>query len=222
MLQVLNLTKKFNGRAVVDRVSFKVDKNDIVALLGPNGAGKTTLMRLLTGFYKSNGGKIIWQRASNYVGYLPESNPLYPFLTPLEYLHFIGQLKGLAGQQLSRSIFKVIDSCQLKSVYKQSIGTLSKGFRQRVGLSAALLGDPDFLILDEPTSGLDPKQIIEFRALIKKHTKDKSIIISTHILSEAKTICDRIIIINKGKIVLDDKTSKIKNLETKFLQLTND
>lgn len=222
MLQVSNLTKKFNGRAVVDHVNFQVSKNDIVALLGPNGAGKTTLMRLLTGFYKSNSGKITWQKASNHVGYLPESNPLYPFLTPLQYLHFIAHLKGLAKKLITKSINRVIDSCQLKSVYKQSIGTLSKGFRQRVGLAAALLGDPDFLILDEPTSGLDPKQIIDFRQLIKKHTQDRSIIISTHILSEAKTICDRIMIINKGKIVLDDKTSKIKNLETKFLQLTND
>lgn len=221
MLKVSNLTKKFNHHVVVDRVSFDIDKKEIVALLGPNGAGKTTLMRLITGFYKSDGGKISWQKNSNHVGYLPESNPLYSFLTPFQHLKFIADLKGIAKQKKNKAIDKVVNSCQLQSVYSQSIGTLSKGYRQRVGLAAALLGDPDFLILDEPTSSLDPKQIIDFRKLIKKHTKDRSIIISTHILSEAKTISNRIMIINSGKIVLDSPTSKIKNLETKFLKLTN-
>lgn len=222
MLNVVNLTKKFNRQIAVDRVNFSVNKKEIVALLGPNGAGKTTLMRLLTGFYKSDDGKITWQKKTKYVGYLPESNPLYPFLTAFQYLRLIADLKGIAKHKTTPSIDKVIDSCQIRSVHGQSIGTLSKGYRQRVGLAAALLGDPDFLILDEPTSGLDPKQIIDFRKLIRKHTKDRSIIVSTHILSEAKMISNRIMIINKGKIVLDEKTSKIKNLETKFLKLTND
>ena len=222
MLKVSNLTKKFNNHTVVDHVSFDIANQEIVALLGPNGAGKTTLMRLITGFYKSKTGKIIWNKKSNHVGYLPESNPLYPFLTPYQYLKFIADLKGIPRHKMAKSIDKVIESCQLQSVFSQTVGTLSRGFRQRVGLASALLGDPDFLILDEPTSGLDPKQIIDFRNLIKLHTSNRSIIISTHILSEAKTISDRIMIINRGKIVLDQATSKIKNLETKFLKLTNE
>lgn len=222
MLNVINLTKKFNNITAVDKLSFRVTNQEIVALLGPNGAGKTTLMRLLTGFYKPDAGKIKWTTKHHQIAYLPESNPLYPFLTPLQYLDFIADLKSIDSTKKSKAIDQVIDSCQLKLVYKQSIGTLSKGFRQRLGLAAALLGDPDFLILDEPTSGLDPKQIIDFRKLIKKHTKNRSIILSTHILSEAKAISDRIMIISRGKIVLDDKSSKIKNLEKKFLKLTND
>lgn len=222
MLSVSNLTKKFSKKTAVDHVSFDISKQEIVALLGPNGAGKTTLMRLLTSFYKKDSGKIVWQKKHTHIGYLPESNPLYTFLTPYQHLKFIANLKDIPKHKLSKSIAKVIDSCQLSSVYKKPIGTLSKGFRQRVGLASALLGNPDFLILDEPTSGLDPKQIIDFRRLIKRHTKNRSIIISTHILSEAKMISDRIMIINRGKIVLDKATSKIKNLESKFIKLTNE
>jgi len=222
MLKVTNLSKSFSGHKVVKNVSFDIDKHQIVGLLGPNGAGKTTLMRLLTGFYPSKKGSISWSKDIKHIGYLPENNPLYPFLTPYQYLKFICNLKSILPAKQTQEIKKIIQSCKLDSVYHQPIGTLSKGFKQRVGLAAALLGNPGFLILDEPTSGLDPKQIIDFRNLIKDQSKNRAVIISTHILSEAKAICDRIMIINRGKIVLDNSTSSIKNLEQKFLKLTND
>lgn len=222
MLKVSKLSKSFSGRRVLNQVSFDIDDNQIVGLLGPNGAGKTTLMRLLTGFYPSKKGSILWSKHIKNIGYLPESNPLYPFLTPLQYFTFICHLKSIPKTDHMSEVKTVINSCKLTSVYNQPIGTLSKGFKQRVGLAAALLGSPGFLILDEPTSGLDPKQIIEFRNLIKDQSKNRAIIISTHILSEAKAVCDRIMIISKGDIVLDKPTSAIKNLEQKFIRLTNE
>jgi len=222
MLKVRNLSKSFSGNRVVDKVSFDIDKHQIVGLLGPNGAGKTTLMRLLTGFYPTKKGSILWSSNIKHIGYLPESNPLYSFLTPLQYFKFICSLKSIPTDLQSFEINQVINSCKLTTVYSQSIGTLSKGYKQRVGLAAALLGNPGFLILDEPTSGLDPKQIIDFRNLIKDQSKNRAVIISTHILSEARAVCDRIMIISRGQIVLDKSTSSIKNLEKKFLTLTNE
>jgi len=222
MLKVTNLSKSFSGHKVVKDVSFHIDKHQIVGLLGPNGAGKTTLMRLLTGFYPSKRGSVSWSKDIKHIGYLPENNPLYPFLTPLQYFKFICSLKSIPIKKQNPEIKKVINSCRLTNVYSQPISTLSKGFKQRAGLAAALLGNPGFLILDEPTSGLDPKQIIDFRNLIKDQSKNRAVIISTHILSEAKAVCDRIMIISKGIIVLDKPTSAIKNLEQKFLRLTNE
>lgn len=229
MLKVVKVTKKFGEKLVLDEVSFVMEKNSVVGLLGPNGAGKTTLMRIIVGFLTPNQGKIYWgkeeveTKSVEYrakIGYLPENNPLYGMMGVAEYLEMVAKLKNISSNFLRREILRVLDECGLKEVVGQKIETLSKGFRQRVGLAAALLGDPKILILDEPTSGLDPNQIIEIRNLIKQLAKEKMVLFSTHILPEAKSICEKLLIINRGKIVLDEETKKIKNLEKKFVELT--
>ncbi|HEX8932281.1 MAG TPA: ABC transporter ATP-binding protein [Patescibacteria group bacterium] len=229
MLKTVGINKKFDKKEVLKDIDLTVEDNTVVGLLGPNGAGKTTLMRILVGFYSANSGKILWKGKEidpksivnkKRIGYLPESNPLYPLMTVGEYLEFTANLKGIAKEKVEGEILRVINECGLKEVAGQKIETLSKGYKQRVGLAAALLGDPKLLILDEPTSGLDPNQIIEIRQLIKKLSKKKMILLSTHILPEAKEICSKLLIINRGKIVLDEQTSKIKNLEKKFVELT--
>lgn len=213
----------------VDGVSLVIDKNSVVGLLGPNGAGKTTLMRVIVGFLTANEGKIFWNeklvdpKGEEYkinVGYLPENNPLYLNLTPLEYLELIASLRGTKRNKIREQIEKVAEECGIEQVLGQTNETLSRGFRQRVGLAATLIGEPKILILDEPTSGLDPNQIIEIRGLIKKLAKNKMILLSTHILPEARAICEKLLIIHQGKIVLDEETKKVKNLEKKFVELT--
>jgi len=230
MLKISHISKKFGDREVLHGISFVMKKNSVVGLLGPNGAGKTTLMRIIVGFYKANGGKLYWGRKlidtkdegyRNKVGYLAENNPLYGNLTTREYLELIGGLKGIEKEGLVKEIRQVKKSCGLVEVMGQKIETLSKGFKQRVGLGAALLGDPDLLILDEPTSGLDPVQIVEIRKLIKQLAKRKTVLLSTHILPEAKDTCQKLVIISDGRIVLDEETKKIRNLEKKFIQLTS-
>lgn len=227
MLKVSNVSKHFGQKQVLTNISFEVDKNCVVGLLGPNGAGKTTLMRIITGYFKPSEGQV-WQDKKNIetlgreykkqIGYLPENNPLYGEMTVAEYLNFIAGIKQVG--EIGKEIGRVMKECGLLTVAGQKIETLSKGYKQRVGLAAALLGDPKLLVLDEPTSGLDPNQIIEIRNLIKSLVKNKIIILSTHILPEAREVCDRLLIINRGKIVLDDKTKEIKNLEKKFVELT--
>lgn len=230
MLKISRISKKFGDKEVLHGVSFEMKKNSVIGLLGPNGAGKTTLMRIIVGFYKANGGKLYWgqklidtkdelYRAR--VGYLAENNPLYVGLTVREYLQLIGGLKGLEKEELTKEIAGVQKSCGLTQVGGQKIETLSRGFRQRVGLAAALVGDPDLLILDEPTSGLDPVQIVEIKKLIKKLAKRKTVLLSTHILPEARDMCQRLLIISRGRIVLDEETRKIRNLEKKFIQLSS-
>jgi ABC-2 type transport system ATP-binding protein len=230
MLRLKNISKNFGDKEVLRNINFEIDKNCVVGLLGPNGAGKTTLMRVIVGFYKANKGEIFWDKKlidtkdENYrskVGYLPENNPLYQNMTTIEYLKLIANLKGIEKEKTKKEIEKIIIECGLKNILIQKIETLSKGYKQRVGLAAALIGDPKILILDEPTSGLDPNQIIEIRSLIKKMAKNKTILLSTHILSEAKEICKNLLIIKQGKIVLNEETKKIKNLEKKFVQLTS-
>lgn len=230
MLRLKNICKNFGEKEILKNISLEIDKNCVVGLLGPNGAGKTTLMRVIVGFYRANEGEIFWDKKlidtkdENYrskVGYLPENNPLYPNMTVIEYLKLIAELKGIEKVKVGKEIEKIITECGLKNVLVQKIETLSKGYKQRVGLAAALIGDPKILILDEPTSGLDPNQIIEIRSLIKKMAKNKTILLSTHILSEAKEICKNLLIINQGKIVLNEETKKVKNLEKKFVQLTS-
>lgn len=216
MIRIEKISKKFGNKKVLEGISLEIPSNSITGLLGPNGAGKTTLMRVMVGFLKANGGKISGMGGREEIGYLPENNPLYPQMTVNEYLTYIADLKGVGRKEIA----KVIEGCGLKEYRFELIERLSKGFRQRVGLAAALLGEPKFLILDEPTSGLDPKQIVEIRKLIKKLAVKKTVILSTHILPEAKEICDKLAIINRGKIVLDEKTTKIRNLEKKFIQLT--
>ncbi|MGI5841479.1 MAG: ABC transporter ATP-binding protein [Patescibacteria group bacterium] len=229
MLRLKDLEKSFGDKKVLSNINIELEKNEVVGLLGPNGAGKTTLMRMIVGFYGLKKGAIYWNKRKennktnaykSRIGYLPENNPLYGSLTAVEYLTFISNLKGVNSEDVDVAVSEAIKECGLSKVCSQKIETLSKGYRQRVGLAAALIGEPEILILDEPTSGLDPNQIIEIRELIKKLSKNKVVLFSTHILPEAKAVCDRLLIINNGKIVLDEKTKSIKNLEKKFVELT--
>lgn len=231
MLQVRELTKKFGDKVAVNNISFSAKIGEIIGFLGPNGAGKTTTMRLITGFLTPTKGKITIhnfspKEARNLIGYLPEENPLYSQFTPREYLYFIGKMHYLGGNYLKQRLNYVIDNCGLQEVTDQPIETLSRGYRQRVGLAAALIHDPQLLIMDEPTTGLDPNQQREIRQLIRKIAKNKTVIFSTHILSEAEAICQRIIIIHQGKIKADQAMSQIKkgrnSLERLFTQLTNE
>ena len=229
MLKISGVKKSFEDKKVLDNINIEIKDRCIIGLLGPNGAGKTTLMRIITGFYELEEGEIRWNdkkvdtKDKSYkkrVGYLPENNPLYFQMTTGEYLSYVAKLKGLNETDLKICLSEIAKSCDIEKVMGSKIEILSKGYKQRVGLAAALIGDPELLILDEPTSGLDPNQIIEVRGLIKKLAKKKVVIFSTHILPEAKELCDHLLIINKGRIVLNDETGKIKNLEKKFVELT--
>ncbi|RLC34958.1 hypothetical protein DRH14_01920, partial [Candidatus Shapirobacteria bacterium] len=229
-LKLSHIYKSFSNTAVLKDISFSIPNNSIVGLLGPNGAGKTTIMRIITGFLKADNGVIKWNRAivnpaedkkfRSQIAYLPENNPLYQVMTPAEYLAFIVQIKQDKSIDWKKEIKQVAKQTDIVSVLNKKIAHLSKGFKQRVALSASLLAKPKLLVLDEATSGLDPKQIVEVRRLIKSLAKNRSILFSTHILSEAKAICDHILIINQGRIVLDSNIKKVRNLEKKFIQLT--
>jgi ABC-2 type transport system ATP-binding protein len=213
------LTKRYARTVAVDDISFEVDKGQIVGFLGPNGAGKTTTMRVLTCFLPPTAGTakvagfdVLEQplEVKKRIGYLPETPPLYPDMEVGEYLTFVGQLKGL-GADVPKRVNDVCDRCAITDVRAKLIGKLSKGYRQRVGLAQAILHNPDVLILDEPTSGLDPKQIIETRELIRSLAGDHTIILSTHILSEVEHSCERVIIINQGKLVAQDTVTNLTN-----------
>ncbi len=218
MIEVKNLTKRFGKIEAVSDISFSIEKGEIVAFLGPNGAGKTTTMKILTCFMRPTEGDV---KVGNYdiydnpmdvkrsIGYLPENNPLYLNMRVIDYLNFVGSLKDVKGKNLKNAIEIVSEQCGITDVLYRRIGNLSKGYRQRVGLAQAIINDPPILILDEPTSGLDPNQRIEIRDLIKKLGKEKTVILSTHILSEAESTCNRILIINKGKIVADGKKEEL-------------
>jgi ABC-2 type transport system ATP-binding protein len=214
---VQEVTKIYGGQKALDKVSFGVRTGEIVAFLGPNGAGKSTMMRIITGFIPPTSGSVyingIEASADNpeikkNIGYLPENNPLYPEMYVREYLGFVASLYRI-GPDAGKKIDNIIEMTGLVPEVKKRIGSLSKGFRQRVGLAQALLHDPDVLILDEATSGLDPNQIVEIRNLIKEAGREKTVMLSTHIMQEAEAICDRIIIINKGIIVADEEKSNI-------------
>ncbi len=207
-IDVKNLTKKYGETNVLENISFSIDRGEIVGFLGPNGAGKTTTMRILTGYIAPTNGDVTISNLNilddallvrKKIGYLPENNPLYNEMKVYEYLEFMAMAKGI--QNVLEEVKRVITICSLVDRVSQEIGELSKGYRQRVGLSQALLGDPEIIILDEPTSGLDPNQIVEIRNLIKNIGKTKTIILSTHILSEVEASCSRAIIIHNGKIV---------------------
>lgn len=209
MIEVNKLTKRFAGRTAIDSVSFSVEKGEIVGFLGPNGAGKTTTLRILTGYlpassgHASIGGFDIFRDSLNArreIGYMPENVPLYNDMRVREYLKFRGALKGLRGKTLRHNMGEVVETCGLREVRKRLIGTLSKGFRQRVGLADALIHRPRLLILDEPTNGLDPNQIRQARELIRNLGEQHTILISTHILPEVEMTCNRVIIINRGKV----------------------
>src|ERR1700689_286554 len=220
MITVTDLTKRYARHTAVDHVSFEVQKGQIVGFLGPNGAGKTTTMRMLTCFMPPTAGTatvagfdVLEQpfEVKKRIGYLPETPPLYPEMRTSEYLEFVGKLKGLSGDELTKRIDFVLERCSVADVKDKLLGKLSKGYRQRVGLAQAIIHNPDVLILDEPTSGLDPKQINETRDLIKSLGGDHTIILSTHILPEVEQTCEQVLIINKGKLVATDSVHNLQN-----------
>ena len=216
-IEVSNLLKVYGEQKAVNNISFKINKGEIVGFLGPNGAGKSTTMKILTGYLQQTAGTafVCGINVSNQpletkkkIGYLPEANALYFDMYVKEYLSFVAEVHKVANQK--QEVKKVIDLVGLTIESKKKIGQLSKGYKQRVGLAAALIHDPEVLILDEPTSGLDPNQIIEIRDVIKKQGKNKTVLFSSHILQEVEAICDRVIIINKGELVADDKLSSLQ------------
>jgi ABC-2 type transport system ATP-binding protein len=220
MIKVEGLTKRYARTVAVDNISFEVAKGQIVGFLGPNGAGKTTTMRVLTCFLPPTSGTahiagfdVLEQpmEVKKRIGYLPETPPLYPDMEVAEYLTFVGKLKGLATPDVAKRVSEACERCAISDVKTKLIGKLSKGYRQRVGLAQALLHNPDVLILDEPTSGLDPKQIIETRELIANLAGDHTVILSTHILSEVEHSCERVVIINQGKLVAQDTVVNLTN-----------
>ncbi|MGA8111961.1 MAG: ATP-binding cassette domain-containing protein [Acidobacteriaceae bacterium] len=219
MITVNDLTKKYARATAVDHISFSVDKGQIVGFLGPNGAGKTTTMRMLTCFFPPTAGSATVAgfdvfdqplEVKKHIGYLPEAPPLYLEMETVEYLRFVGRLKGLKGPELEKRVAYVCDRCAIADVKMKLMGKLSKGYRQRVGLAQAIIHNPDVLILDEPTAGLDPKQINETRDLIKSLAGDHTIILSTHILPEVEQTCEQVIIINKGKLVATDSVHNLQ------------
>jgi ABC-2 type transport system ATP-binding protein len=216
-IQVKNLLKEYGEQKAVNQISFMVNKGEIVGFLGPNGAGKSTTMKIITGYLQPTGGNayvcgmnVIEKplETKKKIGYLPELNALYYDMYVKEYLGFIAEVHGIANKQ--QAINKAIETVGLKIEANKKIGQLSKGYKQRVGLAAALVHDPEVLILDEPTSGLDPNQIIEIREVIRQQGQNKTVLFSSHILQEVEAICDRIIIINKGELVADDTLSNLR------------
>ncbi len=226
-IEVNLLSKQYGEQKAVNRISFSIQKGEIVGFLGPNGAGKSTTMKMITGYLASDSGSVKvcgWEVAENpiaikkKIGYLPEANPLYQDMYVREYLGFIAGVHQLAN--LKEAVEKAIVLTGLSLESKKKISQLSKGYKQRVGLAAALIHDPEVLILDEPTSGLDPNQIIEIRNVIKEQGKDKTVLFSSHILQEVEAICDRVIIIHKGNIVADDQLVHLQHTHTDLHTVT--
>ena len=222
MIEVKNLTKRYGNKLAVNNISFVVNEGEILGFLGPNGAGKTTTMNIITGYLSSTEGSVKIDgidilenpnEAKKKIGYLPEHPPLYMDMTVKEYLNFAYELKGVTLKREAH-IKEICELVKITDVYNRMIKNLSKGYRQRVGLAQALLGNPPVLILDEPTVGLDPKQIIEIRNVIKDLGKNRTIILSTHILQEVEAICERVLVINEGKIIADDKPENLSALIT--------
>jgi ABC-2 type transport system ATP-binding protein len=219
MIRIENLTKYYGGFAAVDDISFEIRKGEILGLLGPNGAGKTTTMRTLTCYLRPTSGNIIVKdfnihdnplEIKKLIGYLPESAPLYPDMLVYDYLKFVAEVRQVEKSRTDSRIKELARMCGTSEVMHRPISELSKGYKQRVGLAHAMMNDPEILVLDEPTSGLDPNQIVEIRDIIKEIGKEKTVILSTHILSEAEATCDRIVIINKGRIAADGSTDELK------------
>lgn len=222
MIEVRNLTKIYGDHAAVSDLSFTIEKGQIYGFLGPNGAGKSTTMNMMTGCLAATSGDVKIggydiveqpQEAKKLIGYLPEIPPLYPDLTPAEYLRFVAEAKGVSKKDIPAQIAHAMEVTQITDVKDRLCKNLSKGYKQRVGIAQALLGQPEIIILDEPTVGLDPKQIIEIRDLIRELGKDHTVILSSHILSEVQAVCETILIINHGKLVACDTA---ENLETFF------
>ncbi|HVT85483.1 MAG TPA: gliding motility-associated ABC transporter ATP-binding subunit GldA [Chitinophagaceae bacterium] len=217
-IEVKNLLKIYGEQKAVNDISFKIGKGEIVGFLGPNGAGKSTTMKIITGYLKQDGGNALVcgmnvtddpLSVKKKIGYLPEGNSLYYEMYVKEYLGFIAEIHGIGNRR--SAITNAIEMVGLTPESKKKIGQLSKGYKQRVGLAAALIHDPEVLVLDEPTSGLDPNQIIEIREVIRQQGKNKTVLFSSHILQEVEAICDRVIIINKGKLVADDTLSNLQS-----------
>ena len=216
---VENLTKKYGEQKAVNDISFEVKTGEVVGFLGPNGAGKSTTMKMITCFMAPTSGEVSLDGLSIHkdpeaikrkIGYLPENNPLYMDMPIVDYLRFTAEIQGVSKKEIPDRIGKMIDLCGLDREKHKSIHELSKGYRQRVGLAQAMIHDPEVLILDEPTSGLDPNQIVEIRKLIKELGKQKTVILSSHILSEVEATCDRILIINKGRIAADGTSNTLR------------
>lgn len=220
MIEIKALSRHFGELKAVDEISFEVHSGEILGFLGPNGAGKTTTMRMMVGFLQPTGGTISIDgkninenpiETSAHIGYLPEHNPLYDEMIVYDYLKYMADLRGMNPVNFAERLRYVIGKCGLQAVMAQSIATLSKGYRQRLGLAQAIIHDPAILILDEPTSGLDPNQILEIRDLIRELGAHKTVILSSHIMQEVQALCDRVIIINKGKIIADDTVQNLSS-----------
>jgi ABC-2 type transport system ATP-binding protein len=232
LIEAKNLFKYYGDFTAIADVSFSVERGSVTAFLGPNGAGKSTTMKILTGFLAPSSGvariagfDMDTQRieASRVLGYLPENGPLYPDMTPASYLRFIGESRGMYGSQLREAMDKVAASCRLEEVWHKTIRKLSKGFRQRVCLSQAILHDPQVLILDEPTSGLDPNQIALVRDLVRSLAKEKTVLLSTHILQEVDAMADKVILISEGRVKFNGTPKELasnKTIEERFRELT--
>ena len=233
MIEVSHLTKKYGGHLAVDDVSFTVEDGQIYGLLGPNGAGKSTIMNILTGYLSATSGQVTVaghplpedaDEAKACVGYLPEQPPLYPEMTVGEYLNFVAELKKVPRAQRKEQVLRAARRTGLEKVLPRLIRSLSKGYKQRVGIAQALLGSPKIIILDEPTVGLDPAQVIEMRKLIRELGKSHTVILSSHILSEVQAVCQQVLILSKGKLAasgtLQELTADGRSLEEVFLALT--
>ena len=228
MIEVTNLTKRYGDHVAIDDLSFRVEKGQIYGFLGPNGAGKSTTMNILTGYIAASGGTVTIdgkdiqkqpEEAKRKIGYLPEIPPLYMEMTVEEYLAFVAQLKKIAAKERKAQIQKVMEMTQITDMRGRLIRNLSKGYRQRVGLAQAVLGDPEVIVLDEPSVGLDPKQIIEIRDLIRELGKNHTIILSSHILSEVSAVCDHIMIIAHGQLVASDSPEGLQKLMASSMEL---
>ncbi len=230
MIRVQDLTKRYGDRCAVDRITFTAEKGQILGFLGPNGAGKSTTMKMLTGFLPPSSGAAEVagfdllthpDEVRRRIGYLPETPPLYTEMTVRAYLHFVARLKGLPRREIARACDAAIEQVGLGDVSGRLLAHLSKGFKQRVGLAQALVHDPEVLILDEPTVGLDPRQIIEIRDLIRRLAGERTVILSTHILPEVSQTCDKVVIINDGRIICEDSRENLTrdtSLEEVFLR----
>ena len=232
MIEVQNLTKRYGPVTAVDNITFRAEPGEILGFLGPNGAGKTTTMRVITGYMPASEGKAIVAgydvfeqplEAKRRTGYLPETPPLYPDMTVREYLTFVAKIKGVPRRETGSRVAEVMKRTWVADMAHRHCGKLSKGYRQRVGLAQAIIHNPDVLVLDEPTAGLDPKQIIEARQLIRELGGSHTIVLSTHILPEVSQTCQRVVIINKGKVVAvdtpDNLTARLQGSETMYLQV---
>jgi ABC-2 type transport system ATP-binding protein len=230
MIEVRNLTKRYGDLVAIQDISFTAVTGQILGFLGPNGAGKTTTMRVITGFMPATTGTVKVEgydifddsyEVRKRIGYLPESPPLYHDMTVASYLRFVGRIRGIAKAELSDSLDRVLHTCGLTTVTERVVGHLSKGFRQRLGLAQALIHNPTVLVLDEPTIGLDPRQIIDIRTLIKALAGKRTVILSTHILPEVSQLCEKVVIINEGRIAVEDTLANLTqdmSLEQVFLR----